>query len=389
MTIRTALLLTLTLVLALSAGVSSIAGSSVTPTQPDVTVTTDSTQDGLLAGPSAASVQQSPTDTPNTSADFSYPSGYDASGITDSRRAAEEHASTLFDRESFTVSLNVTGTTGGSPFAVTAVQRADIDAERIATNVTASGGFVRLTADSYRTADTVYTRQNSSLAAEPRYDVSREPFSVNETTTAPTSRTLQQYLGNASYGSAQPVTRDGETLIRYESTELLDASAFFNESVADENVSDFRASVLVDSEGLIHELTYSATYIDSAGEQVDETTRYQVTEVDTTTVPEPDWLGEARASVDTTGTETSPTTRTGSATTSTPATAQKEAVSTTPSPTATPVETEATATESGTLTGTRTGGGEDESSGAFGPGFGIVGALLALLVVVTLATRRR
>ena len=338
----------------------------------------------------------------NTSAatndSIEYPPGYSASGITDPARAADQHAAALADQDSYALALNTTTPSSGTQASVTAVQRANISSQQAYNELNISTQTGQIVTESYYNESTGYTRTNSSLASEagPQYNVSRQPFRVTYNSTV---TTFQGFLGNASYGAAQSVERDGETLIRYEATELTDPAAFLNMPLSDitaENVSEFNASVFVDQNGVIRSLSYSATYT-TEGTTTTTTLDLRITDLNATTVNEPEWLAEAKtntslqSTVTTTGQETEtaapPEEDPMTTTSTTTATATATSTSTpTPTPVPTSSATEATITTSeSTTNGTVSGGTTTNSSG---PGFGFMLAVVGLLAGTLIASRR-
>lgn len=332
--------------------------------------------------------------TPNGSVE--YPPGYGPSGITDPARAANGQSTTLSAQESYTLRLNLTTTTDRSSSVVTALQRLNATTQRAYTNLSLDSALGGIVVEQYQNGSTAYSRTNSSMFGNgTEYNVTRQPFDATYNATS-TTTSYQQYLANASYGSAQQVERNGETLFRYNATGLTDAGAFLGADmsrVTTENVSSFNASVLVDQKGLIRSLSYTATYT-TGGTETTKTFDLQVTGLNATSVSEPDWLDEAKANVSAQGTTGEQGVGTSTATPTVTATATPTATATaTPTPTSTPTETATTtgntSTPVGNVSGGTAAGNDTGGSGAFGPGFGPIVAVVAVLAAALLALRRR
>ena len=331
----------------------------------------------------------------STNGSMEYPPGFSASRVTDPSLAADRHAAALAAQNSYSLTLNATNPSGDIEGSVTGVQRASISSQQVyaAFNLSTQSG--RLVTENYFNGSTAYRRTNTTLVAEggPQYNVSQQPFSVSYNTTA---TSFQRNLGNASYEAAQPVERNGETLLRYEATELTDAAAFLNmplSGITAENVSEFNATVLVGQDGVIRSLSYSATYT-TEGVTTSKTLDLRITDLNATMVNEPEWLAEAKqntslqSTVTTTGQETETPAPPEEGPMTTTSTATNTATSTsTPIPTPTPSAAEAMTTDSTPANGTVSGGTTTGTSSS-GAGFGIALALVALIAVALLAVRQ-
>lgn len=112
---------------------------------------------------------------------------------------------------------------------------------------------------------------------------------------------LKKRITNASFEGAGTVTRDGETLYRYNATTNEDAEGFLAKGVSTDKVESFNATLLVDQDGIIQSLTSMITYI-IGGETRKGTTTYRIADIDSTTVEEPDWIEKAKSAPQSKGT---------------------------------------------------------------------------------------
>ncbi|RRJ28058.1 DUF7537 family lipoprotein [Halocatena pleomorpha] len=87
------------------------------------------------------------------------------------------------------------------------------------------------------------------------------------------------------YEAAGTVTRDGETLLRYNSTGGANPTMNTNEPV--------NSTLLIDEEGIIRQFTVTITHF-SNSKIPTVTISYRTTDIDSTTVEKPDWVETAR-----------------------------------------------------------------------------------------------
>ena len=262
----------------LFAGCSFLGGSNATPDAGPAT--TDTPVDG--DGSSTA------TDSP-AGQSFSYPAGYDESGVVNATDAAASHRQALVATDGFAVDYDADVTTPNTTTQVRYDQRVETSSEEVIRQTNVTSGDLQGLVVRYYADDTVYVK-------------SRQP-GANGTTYANQSRqyALTSFTGiefvvpameDVSYASSERTTRDGTQVVVYSDASLDRAQGLFGEGVAAENVSDFSATLVVGGDGIVRELTYSAT-VTSGGvdRQVDVTVT--VSGVGETTVDQPDWLAQA------------------------------------------------------------------------------------------------
>jgi len=154
------------------------------------------------------------------------------------------------------------------------------------------------TADGTTTERRVLTRGDDTMtdyrSASPPYDGQVRP--VNESSVI--DRSLLQSLGsdiNWSYAGTETV--DGDSVSRFEATGS-EVTGFAADNAVSTNVSangtteSASAVVLVDADGVVRSFQYSVT-TERDGRPVTVTLSLSVSDVDDTTVAEPDWLSEA------------------------------------------------------------------------------------------------
>lgn len=266
-----------------------------TPTATDKAPTTTST-----AGPTAASTsgttqmattgatQTTQTTTGNGTQSEMFPPGYAASGITNPQRAIEAHRAALSASGSYTITLNLSTTKRQFDL----VRQVNITNKRLYTTLNASirGSSFGLHTATYQTGNTRYTK--TTISNRSRYNVTTQPFAASGANRS-VGRTA--ILGNVSYGDAKRVTRNGETLFRYQSTELSNASALLPIAAANVTVESFNATVLVTKEGVIRSYSYSIAYTTASGQRQTNTATVRFSHIGTTSVEAPAWLDEAKA----------------------------------------------------------------------------------------------
>lgn len=224
--------------------------------------------------------------------DVTYPSGYNESGITDSKKALEQHTSTLAEYDNFSVKLNVSSST--SDVNLNSTSRIDSANKRAHTvfDITRSGQ--QLTLATYQANNTSYRKVDLSILGT-RYNATNQSFSSFKENLSGRSL-IQTGFGNMSFEGADQVTRDGETLLRYNSTNVTNAEPFTRSVMSGNNTSvdNFNATVLVGQEGLVRSITYSIAY-PTSGKTERLTATYRVTKLNATTVEKPDWVEKAKS----------------------------------------------------------------------------------------------
>lgn len=225
------------------------------------------------------------------SSDVSYPPGYNELGITNPQKALEQHASARFDHDSFTEKLHFSNPTSNTSIDVTAQITSADKRARIIYNASGSRGFIR--SKVYLNNNVSYRMVETSFGGE-KYNTTDQPFSTIKGNVTGVSL-VQRWVKNSSFGGVEPVTRDGETLLRYNSTNVTDIDPFLPMGVFGGVIDkNFSATLLVDQDGVIRSFTYSLTYT-TDGETQRLTARYRVTDLDSTFIKKPGWIEKAKS----------------------------------------------------------------------------------------------
>lgn len=222
-----------------------------------------------------------------------YPDGYNESEITDPETAAEQHSEALSEYDSYTQNLNITS----SNQEIEMNMSVQVDGS----NKQASAGTTLSQEDEevvevemYQDDNTTYEKTETPLFGTV-YNMTDESFSTflgnvtNDTDKA-------ELFSNANFEEGGTVTHNDETLYRYNATEVDDPEEFLNlsESSEADSVESFNATLLVDEEGIMRSLTIDMTTT-TLGETEEISLELRITELDSTTVEEPDWLEEAES----------------------------------------------------------------------------------------------
>ncbi len=224
------------------------------------------------------------------SSDVSPPNGFNESGITDAETAADQHMAALSKHDNYTQTMNFTSTESEGKINLSvqvdeANERANMDG-RIE-----GEGEELLSVELYQDENMTYEKTDMPLFGTV-YNTSEEPFSsFRENQTNDTD--MDQWLANSSFEEGDTVTRDDETLYRYNATDVDEPDAFTNTSgVSNGSIDSFNATLLVDEEGIVRSFEFDIAYT-ADGETEETMGELRVTDVDSTTVNEPDWLEEA------------------------------------------------------------------------------------------------
>lgn len=258
----------------------------------------------LLAGCSGGTSSPTPTETPGTTGDTptatdgstdtpagqtgTYPAGYEEAGVANATTAASTHREALTATDGFAVDYDATVTTPNATTTVTYDQRVETGSREVVrrTNVTSgdvSGQVVR-----YYVDDTVYFRSQQP-GAETTYGNQSQRYAVSGFTGI---EFVSPALTDVSFGSSEVTTRDGTEVVVYSDATLDATDGLFGEDVDRANVSDFAATLVVGTDGIVRELSYAATVERRDGDRTVEVT-VAVSGIGSTTVDEPSWLSQA------------------------------------------------------------------------------------------------
>lgn len=244
---------------------------------------------GLIPGgatPSGPDDDGGGTASPNGQG-FTYPSGYSATGITDSQAAVRSHTKNLLSYGSFTAKYRATIETPNQTVRVNVTQAVDTT-ERRALWTTTIGPRQRV---EYYANGTVYIRVD-----RPGYNTSYSSHRKELNLERVTARQfVRPVISNVTYGQATTVQRNGERLARYESTKLTSTTGLFGNNITMADVSDFSATLLVSSKGVVRHAEYEATIQRQSGERTLSVV-IDVSALNTTTVVRPNWVDQAASS---------------------------------------------------------------------------------------------
>ena len=266
------------------------ATGTVTPTAAETPVTPSSTATTPTATPTRTpepTARSTPTETPSP-----YPDGYGAGGVADPSAAMSTHVEELTARESYVVSVNATLLDeNGSVYRLQSAEAVETGSAEIlaATRVYGEGVLQQ-----YFANGTVYERFDPP-GEDPRYRSNDTDYAVVEHAG---STVLWPAVANVSYDGVETVDRDGRTLYRYTGTQITDDEAvvpLFGGTLDRGGVSDFRATLLIDSDGIIRRLEYQGT-VTVEGEDRDLRVVFETTAINETAVAEPDWTDRAEES---------------------------------------------------------------------------------------------
>lgn len=220
---------------------------------------------------------------------FSYPDGYTEGGVANATTASSSHRSTLAASGGFTLDYDATVTTTNGTTNVQYDQRVETESREVFRRTNVSSGDVTGLVVRYYADDTVYFKSRQPGADETTYGNQSQSYSLSSFTGV---EFVRPALTDVTYGSSEVTTRDGTDVVVYSDATLQSADGLFGSSIEMSNVSDFSATLVVDAEGVVRELRYSATVSRGGSDRTVEV-RVGVSDIDATTVDEPSWLSQA------------------------------------------------------------------------------------------------
>ncbi|RRJ28060.1 DUF7537 family lipoprotein [Halocatena pleomorpha] len=234
--------------------------------------------------------QTEATVTTTDEADISFPAGYAESGIADPETAADQHQAALSEYDNHTRNLTIMD--GASKSKIYITSQIDVAEKRGAMKIsTVRAGNSLFNETTYHEEGTTY--DSSSILGADRYNTTKEPFSSFKANNSNVSG-LENMLENVSVRNAGTVTHDGETLFRYNATNVSKAEPFVStvQPVDIDAVESFNGTVLVDEEGIIRQFKTTTTYVDE-GKTETATISVLFTDIGSTAVNKPDWIETA------------------------------------------------------------------------------------------------
>lgn len=260
-----------------------------------------STDPGSTATVDTESTEPAATTTQPTSPDpdVERPPGWNETGVENFPTAYDQQYETLYSHDSFTRVSNWTAFEPGQ--YLHRVAHIDQSSKQQHWNTTViDSGEQTINEQQYQKDDMLYYTNRSD---PPTYN-STDQYSFDTYMKFQTNRRIGKSgpvyytLWNPQYTDSKRVVYDGETMFRYTSTQLRNESlklAFLPPILDDMTVEEFNMTTIVDSNGMIRSSEYEITYTIDAGETHTRTglLKFDVSE---TTVTEPAWVEEAKAS---------------------------------------------------------------------------------------------
>ncbi|UPM41784.1 DUF7537 family lipoprotein [Halocatena salina] len=222
-----------------------------------------------------------------------YPDGYNESGITDPETAANQHSNALSEYDSYTQTMNITNPNRQVTMNLTV--RVDEANKQSGADIKANReGQEVMRMEMYQKNNTTYEKTQMPLLGTV-YNTTEQSFSsfkANQTNTTDT----EKWFSNVSFEEADTVTRNDETLYKYNATGVDNAKAFTNVSGSTtiDSVESFNATLLVDKEGILRSFSFDITAT-SFGETQEMSAEIRTTDIGSTTVNEPEWIEEAKS----------------------------------------------------------------------------------------------
>ncbi|WP_424000527.1 DUF7537 family lipoprotein [Haloarcula salina] len=221
-------------------------------------------------------------------------SGGDGGGVADSDEFdVGETERLLREAGSFTATWSYATTENGETATITDTYRVDLRENRSLETFTMTGAESQTDFETFVADGSAYTRYAADGEA---FYQSRPQDDTAFQSAVDRGAISYETVDDARFVGTE--TFDGVTVDRYEYSDLAAWRQFGAGTMgSSENVTvtDFTVAVLVDEDGLARQTTWTLTGETDAGETVSVEWRYEVTDVGSTSVPDPDWLDEARA----------------------------------------------------------------------------------------------
>ncbi|MFQ3318105.1 MAG: hypothetical protein ACI8UR_001014 [Natronomonas sp.] len=228
---------------------------------------------------------------PTDPEEFDYAAGFSADGITDGQQALTSYNEGVQAAGNFTGEYEYVVTTSDGETEVGVSYQVDFDAEQALQQVDVESPSANATTESYYENGELYQR-SSYNGEESGVSVRDQAFPPEELTA---SEAIRPLLTNASSYNVSIEERNGESVVVYETTAIGNSAGFLGVSDL-ENVTNFEASFVVDSDGVIHSASYQLSYIadtDNGTEERSVSMNFELSSVGDTTVERPDWPDEA------------------------------------------------------------------------------------------------
>jgi hypothetical protein len=218
---------------------------------------------------------------------FSYPEGASPDGIEDLDTLLTEHSDAL-SGSSFTLngSTTLSASTDAESDSAPINYIVEYDAADNEALTTLTGGE-RGTLTAYSDGSTKYFRIENESGTE--YGTADPGDRIADT--GPGNVTgegvLRAILERGTFEATGVLTRDGTELVRYNLTELT------TDQDIDVGERTFEGSLLIDSDGVIHEADISVSVESESGFTFADESHVEFTDIGNTTVEEPSWTSDA------------------------------------------------------------------------------------------------
>jgi len=250
----------------------------------------------VLAGCSGGGVTDGAdsADTPGTDGPTAGTSTADSGPPTDEDLSLTDPETRLREAGSFATEWSyAVADVDGTNTSLTRSYRVDLDANRSLQRLETTATDGSFAIDTFVADGTSYTRYGEG--DDVQYASSDRQVDAFERATGYAAGFSGDLESDARLVGTE--TYDGVPVSRYEhdntaAWQAYGGSLFGSESVS---VSDFTVAVLVDSDGIARLTTWTLSGEADDGTPVSAEWRYSVTDIDSTTVADPDWLDEARA----------------------------------------------------------------------------------------------
>ena len=199
----------------------------------------------------------------------------------------------LREAGSFTATWSYATTESGETATVTDTYRVDLRENRSLETFTMTGAESQTDFETFVADGSAYTRYATD--GEAFYQIRPQDDTAFQSA-VDRGAISYETVDDARFVGTE--TFDGVTVDRYEYSNLAAWRQFGAGTIGSSDnvtVTDFTVAVLVDEDGLARQTAWTLTGETDEGETVSVEWRYEVTDVGTTSVPDPDWLDAARA----------------------------------------------------------------------------------------------
>lgn len=219
-------------------------------------------------------------------ASFDYADGYGADGITDGEAAIESHRSGVVDRGSYTGTYVYEIEDSDGTRVVDVETRVDFQNEEGRQQADVETPRSPASIDIYRDSETRYRK--SEFNNQTSFTSRNQTFDPENLTSTEPVRPL---LENLSDYDATVEERNGQSVAVYQRNGTEGAASFLdiNESA---EVTSFSATFAVDTDGVVRSADYEITYVEN-GSETSLSVEYSLSAFGETSVDRPSWVDEA------------------------------------------------------------------------------------------------